>query len=179
MLCYDWLAGLIDGDGCFLISGKGYASLEITVSSLDLAMLQKLQMEYGGGLKSRAGSQSVRYRLHHKPGLLKLIKDVKGRIRNSVRQDQLRRICELYNLTFISPGPYSWNSGYASGLFDSDGTIVLSVKEHTAPENLKGTYGKIQRLIHATKIQLCLSITQKYRKNVSFLTFCPPNPRRG
>ena len=24
---YQWLAGLIDGDGCFLISKKGYASL--------------------------------------------------------------------------------------------------------------------------------------------------------
>src|SRR5690606_7969814 len=26
-----WLAGLIDGDGCFLLSKKGYASLEITM----------------------------------------------------------------------------------------------------------------------------------------------------
>jgi hypothetical protein len=27
-----WLAGLIDGNGCFLLSKKGYASLEITMS---------------------------------------------------------------------------------------------------------------------------------------------------
>jgi LAGLIDADG endonuclease len=169
-LCYDWLAGLIDGDGCFLISAKGYASLEITVATADLPMLQKLQTLYGGGLKARAGSHSVRYRLHGKPGLLKLVKDVNGRIRNSVRQDQYRRICDLYDLTFTSPGPYNWDSGYASGLFDSDGKIVLSVKAHTAPKNTKGIYGKIERLSHATEIQLSLGITQKYYKNLSFLT---------
>ncbi len=27
----EWLAGLIDGDGCFLLSKKGYASLEIVM----------------------------------------------------------------------------------------------------------------------------------------------------
>jgi hypothetical protein len=177
MLCYDWLAGLIDGDGCFLISAKGYASLEITVATPDLPMLKKLQIQYGGGLKARAGSHSVRYRLHDKPGLLKLVKDVNGRIRNSVRLEQLRGICDLYDLTLTSPGPYSWDSGYASGLFDSDGKVVLSVKAHTAPKNLKGTKGKIQRLSHATKIQLSLGITQKYRKNVSFLT--QPRNREG
>jgi hypothetical protein len=31
----EWLAGLIDGDGCFLLSKKGYASLEITVETRD------------------------------------------------------------------------------------------------------------------------------------------------
>ena len=31
----EWLAGLIDGDGCFQLSKKGYASLEITMELRD------------------------------------------------------------------------------------------------------------------------------------------------
>jgi hypothetical protein len=169
-LCFDWLAGLIDGDGCFLISSKGYASLEITVATPDLPMLQKIQTQYGGGLKPRAGSRSVRYRLHTKPALLNLVKALNGRIRNSIRLDQFRRICDLYQIPLILPGLYTWDSGYASGLFDSDGKILLSVKATNAPKNLKGTNGKIKRLSYATKVQLSLGITQKYRNNLSFLT---------
>lgn len=40
---YQWIAGLIDGDGCFLISSKGYASLEITVPSVDEALLHQIK----------------------------------------------------------------------------------------------------------------------------------------
>jgi len=36
---YEWLAGVIDGDGCFLLSKKGYASLEITTQLRDKKML--------------------------------------------------------------------------------------------------------------------------------------------
>ena len=31
----EWLAGLIDADGCFLLSKKGYAALEITMDIRD------------------------------------------------------------------------------------------------------------------------------------------------
>ena len=37
-----WLAGLIDGDGCFSISKKGYACLEITVSLIDENVVQQI-----------------------------------------------------------------------------------------------------------------------------------------
>jgi len=33
---HQWLAGLIDGDGCFLLSKKGYASLEIVMETRDM-----------------------------------------------------------------------------------------------------------------------------------------------
>jgi ubiquinol-cytochrome c reductase cytochrome b subunit len=50
-----WLAGFIDGDGCFLLSKRGYTSLEITTSSKDEEMLRKIQNKYGGSIKARAG----------------------------------------------------------------------------------------------------------------------------
>jgi hypothetical protein len=167
--CKDWLAGLIDAGGCFLISAKAYASLEITVGPFDFPMLQKIETQYGGSLKARAGSKSVRYRLRKKANLLNLVKDVNGRIRNSIRLDQFRRLCDLFDIPLIFPEYYSWNSAYCSGLFDGDGKIVLSVKANRAQKNLKGTRGKIKRLSSATKVQLSLGITQKDRKNIRFL----------
>jgi hypothetical protein len=85
----------------------------------------------------------------------------------------------LYNIKYIEPYPFTWNDGYASGLLDSDGTISLSVKKHAYVNNpeQKGTLGKILRLQHAKAVQLNIKITQKYKKNLDFLTkpFSPLN----
>lgn len=58
----EWLAGLIDGDGCFLLSKKGYASLEITKDIRDEHCLNIIKQKYGGAVKLRSGSKSLRYR---------------------------------------------------------------------------------------------------------------------
>jgi LAGLIDADG endonuclease len=168
---YQWLAGLIDGDGCFLVSSKSYGSLEITVSSDDETMLQKIKQEFGGSIKPRPNLKALRYRLHHAPGLKKLLHSVNGQIRNSVRQPQFKKILDLFNIKYIEHKPFNWQSAYASGLFDSDGCVVLSVKQHNALKDLqqKTTLEKIQRLQAAKKVQLSLKITQKYKTNVEFL----------
>jgi hypothetical protein len=57
-----WLAGLIDGDGCFLVSKTGYTSLEITVGSKDEEMLKKIRRVYGGNVKPRGNVSAYRYR---------------------------------------------------------------------------------------------------------------------
>jgi hypothetical protein len=67
-----WLAGLIDGDGCFQLSKKGYASLEIVMEIRDKHCLYLIKQKFGGSVKSRSGVNWLRYRLHHKKGLLEL-----------------------------------------------------------------------------------------------------------
>jgi len=47
-----WLAGLIDGDGCLLVSKAGYSSCEITVALADERMLRIIQIKLGGAIKS-------------------------------------------------------------------------------------------------------------------------------
>ena len=95
----EWLAGLIDGDGCFLLSQKGYGSLEITMDSRDSYCLYIVKNKYGGSVKLRSGSNSFRYRLHHKSGLLMLLNDVNGLIRGSNRLLQFNKLCFKYNST--------------------------------------------------------------------------------
>jgi hypothetical protein len=64
----EWLGGIIDGDGFFHLSKKGYASLEITMDIRDEHCLNIIKQKYGGSVKLRSGSKSMRYRLHHKEG---------------------------------------------------------------------------------------------------------------
>ncbi len=128
-----WLAGLIDGDGYFGFSRFGYASLEITMDLKDEHALQQIKQKLGGSVKLRAGSNSLRYRLHHKKGLMDLISRVNGHIRNSVRVEQLKKICNKYNIEWIAPYPItseSFNNGWFAGFFDADGTITFSTKDN-------------------------------------------------
>lgn len=136
---FEWLAGLIDGDGSFLLTKKGYASLEITMSIRDEHALQIVKNVYGGSIKLRSGANAIRYRLHHKSGLFSLINDVNGKIRNSNRLVQLNKICTKYNLNLIYPNKLTYNNGWVSGFFDADGTVT----------------------INSTNMQLSISISQK------------------
>nr|YP_010710797.1 hypothetical protein P2Z26_mgp19 [Gonatophragmium mori]WCZ71161.1 hypothetical protein [Gonatophragmium mori] len=121
-----WLAGLIDGDGCFLLSKKGYASLEITMDIRDERALQAIKNVYGGSIKLRSGANALRYRLHSKDSLLNLIKSVNGEIRNPTRLVQLNKICYKYNIVLIYPRVLTSSNGWFSGFFDADGSISIN-----------------------------------------------------
>lgn len=122
----EWLAGLIDGDGCFQLSKKGYASLDIVMELRDKHCLYQVKQKFGGSVKLRAGDNHLRYRLHHKAGLLSLINSVNGLIRNPVRILQLGKICDKYSINLIDPQPLTYNNGWFAGFFDSDGSIYMN-----------------------------------------------------
>lgn len=84
-----------------MLSKKGYASLEIVTR--DKRFLYLIKQKYGGAVKLHAGDNYLRYRLHHKAGLLNLIYKVNGLIRNPIRILQLGRICEKYGLELKDP----------------------------------------------------------------------------
>lgn len=123
----EWLAGLIDGDGCFQLSKKGYASLDITLEVRDKSCLHLVKNKFGGAVKLKQGQKWLRYRLHHKKGLLELIASVNGLIRNPNRLIQLGKICDKYGVRLIYPSPLTYSNGWLSGFMDSDGSIYLNV----------------------------------------------------
>ncbi|HSF71548.1 MAG TPA: LAGLIDADG family homing endonuclease, partial [Methylotenera sp.] len=152
-LCFnEWLAGLIDGDGCFLISKAGYVSCEITVSLADEPMLLRVKQQLGGSVKLRSGCKAVRYRLHNIPGMIELVNRVNGHIRNSVRVVQLVAICAHLGIEYIPPRPLRANSCWYAGFFDADGTITFSLKA-------AGSSGKLRP-------QVYISVTNKYKQDV-------------
>jgi hypothetical protein len=63
--------------------------------------------------------------LHHKEGILDIIKAVNGLIRNPVRILQLGKICEKYNIPLKYSEPLTYDNAWFSGFFDTKGTINL------------------------------------------------------
>lgn len=108
---YEWLAGIIDGDGCFLVSKKGYCSLEIVTQLRDKKILYLIKQKFGGSVKLVSGNNHLRYRLHHKKGLLNLISKINGLMRNPIRVLQLGRICEIYEIELKDSKPLTYYSG--------------------------------------------------------------------
>ena len=121
-----WLAGLIDGDGSFYLTKKGYASLEITMDLRDEHALYIIKNVYGGSVKLLSGKKAVRYALRHKEGFLALVRDVNGEIRNSYRLMQLNKICLKYDIPLVLPNKLIYDNGWLSGFFDSDGSIAIN-----------------------------------------------------
>jgi hypothetical protein len=105
------LAGLIDGDGQFQTTKKGYSSFKIVMHINDKSILYLIKHKYGGSIKDIAGSNSLKYKLQNPKGLINLINDVNGLIRNPIRMLQLHRICEKYNLKLLEPLALTYNNG--------------------------------------------------------------------
>lgn len=125
-----WLAGLIDGDGCLLVSNKGYTSLEITMGILDEHALAIIKQELGGSVKLRSGSRAFRYRLHDRKGMITLIKKINGFIRHPNRVVQLKAVCEKFDFFFKTAPQLTLNDGWFAGFFDADGTISIRKGEY-------------------------------------------------
>lgn len=119
----EWLAGVIDCNGSIRLSKEGYASLEVVKETRDKACLYKIKDAFGGSIKLRSGVNWLRYRLHHKEGIIALINSINGLLQNPVRQAQFERLCEKYEVKVIPTQNLTYTSAYLSGLMDSDGSI--------------------------------------------------------
>jgi len=93
----------------------------------DKHCLFSVKQKFGGAIKLRSGVNWLRYRLHHKTGLLNLIHAVNGEIRNPTRLIQLNIICEKYGINIIEPSPLTYNNGWLAGFFDSNGSIYMNL----------------------------------------------------
>jgi len=110
-----WLAGLIDGDGCLLVSKAGYPSCEITMGIEDERALMEIKQKLGGSVKLKTGAQALRYRLHNKAGMLDLVARINGHVRNSVRLKQLESVCLNLNIIMLQPMELTKSNGWFQG----------------------------------------------------------------
>ena len=122
----EWLAGLIDGDGHFILSKSGYARLYIVLDIRDKGALYEILHKFGGSIRPIAGAKALRYNLSNRKGLIKLIEAVNGNIRNPIRLLQLNKLCNKYNITLKYPKPLTFKNGWFSGFIDSDGSVYYS-----------------------------------------------------
>ena len=122
----EWLSGLIDGDGKFFVSKKGYVNFKIVMDKQDKFALYTLKHKFGGSIKEI--SSGLKYKLAHKAGLIKLVNSVNGLIRNPTIMLQLDKVCKLYNIKLEVSKSLTYYNGWFSGLIDSDGSIYYNEK---------------------------------------------------
>jgi len=53
--------------------------------------LYLIKKQFGGSVKLKSGAKAVRYRLHHKEGMLTLISAINGLIRNPITIKSIRK----------------------------------------------------------------------------------------
>lgn len=178
-------AGLIDGDGCFYINKKNEISFEITTHIKEYRILYNIKNKLkNGSIKLRSGSNSLRYRVKQINTIKNIVNRVQGKILNPARLKQFKRVCELLNINFIYPFylyfdkvnnkeniKLDFNNSYLSGLFDSDGTITISVlKTSQFNSQQTGVTGKIIRLSESNSYnQLTIKITSIYKNYLLLL----------
>ncbi len=142
----EWLAGLIDGNGCLLISKEGYCSCEITTNLRDEHSLLLIKSKLGGSVRLRSGVRAVRYRLHNTPGMLNLINRINGKIRVIPRVAQLQAMCFKLSIPYLSPESLSLDNSWFMGYFDANGLINAKF------DTLSPT--------------ICLSVSNKHKVNL-------------
>lgn len=125
---YEWLAGLIDGDGYFNLSKKGIARFNIVMDIRDKAALTYIQQKLGGSIYNISNEKALKYQLTSKKNLINLINNVNGLIRNPTRLLQMNKLCNKYNIALIYPKPLTFHNGWLSGFIDSDGSVYVNIE---------------------------------------------------
>lgn len=165
-------AGLIDGDGCFYINKKNEISFEITTHIKEARILYDIKKKLNGGsIKLKSGSKSVRYRVKKIIIIKNIINRIQNKLYHPIKIEQLKKCCILMNIDYIISSKLNPDSAYLSGLFDSDGTVVISVLKSSQLNSQKtGVAGKITRLSESKGYnQLTIKITSIHKNYLLML----------
>ena len=152
---YEWVTGLIEADGGFYVSKKGYASCEITMATKEVQSLHTVKKFCGGSVSSRTSANAVRWRLHSKKSLLILLPLLANNfhIEKSFLQFQIAlkavdkeveetKAPTVTSLTSLLNTRVCRGSAWFSGFFCGDGCfyinprnfqITISVSQKTRP----------------------------------------------
>jgi len=98
----DWLAGLIDGYGSFLVSKAGYTSCEITLHSSEGHALFVIRDYMGGSVQKRTDVNAYRYRFHRIDLMKRLAIEMAGRFHDPAKILQFEKVLQTLALRNIN-----------------------------------------------------------------------------
>lgn len=122
---FEWLAGVIDGNGTFNLSKKGRARFKLVMNIRNKKVVYCIKHKLGGSIRIAAKDNAIKYKLKHWKGLKKLLQNVNGLIRNPPRMLQMEKLCKKYEINFIYPKPLTYKNGWFSGFIDSEGLVTI------------------------------------------------------
>jgi hypothetical protein len=77
----------------------------------DKKVLYSIQHMYGGTVKQISNAKAFKYKLRNRTGLIALINDVNGLIRNPTRLLQMNKLCVKFNLELKYANDLTFNNG--------------------------------------------------------------------
>jgi hypothetical protein len=69
-----------------------------------------IQHKYGGSIKQISNANAFKYKLRNKIGLISLINDINGLIRNPTRLLQMNKLCVKFNIALKYPDNLIFNN---------------------------------------------------------------------
>ncbi len=82
------------------------------MDAIDKKALYLIKHKYGGAMKQVGNANALKYKLRHRAGLIALINDVNGLIRNPTRLLQMNKLCAKFGIKLKYPGPLHLNDGW-------------------------------------------------------------------
>ena len=92
----------------------------------DKKVLHLIQHKYGGSVKQISNAYAFKYKLRNRAGLITLINDVNGFIRNPTRLLQMNKLCVKFNIELKYANNIIFNDVWLSGFIDSDGSVYFN-----------------------------------------------------
>lgn len=92
----------------------------------DKKVLYLIQHMYGGSVKQMSKALAFKYKLRNRAGLIALINDVNGLLRNPTRLLQMNKLCLKFNIELLYSNNLTFNNGWLSGFIDSDGSVYYN-----------------------------------------------------
>ena len=89
----------------------GDESYLIHTLPVDKKVLYLIQHMYGGTVKQISNALAFKYKLRNRAGLIELINDVNGLIRNPTRLLQMNKLCVKFNIELKYPNNLLFNNG--------------------------------------------------------------------
>ena len=131
-----WLAGMIDGDGCFG-NRESHPRLVLGQQLMDVHCLIFIKevLGYGNVVENhytdKEKTRHFVYNVVSNAGIRDLVNRVNGHIRNSIRVEQFQQVCMFLKIPFIPAAELNKENAWFSGFFDSDGCITGVIRKRT------------------------------------------------
>jgi hypothetical protein len=77
----------------------------------DKKVLDLIQYKYGGFVKEISNGYAFKYRLRNRKGLISLIEDINGLIRNPTRLLQMSKLCKYFGMELKNYQDLTFNNG--------------------------------------------------------------------
>jgi len=149
---YNWLAGIIDGDGNFDIRKENNSnklkSIRIKLHNRDIRILTRIQnyLHFGRIRTDKNKPHSI-YIISTYNEMKYLINNLNGLIR--IKIPGLKKACAYFNIDYKEP---DYNIGlfdpYFSGLIDTDGSIVFNFNSNRIECNLEFKYNEYTKKLN-------------------------------